>query len=78
MQGNKGTWYTGEDPWVGAHEAGHIMQLDDRYTEDASGKTTPQPGWEGTIMAEHLGAVTPADRQGVFDALGCNCQCGGQ
>lgn len=65
------------DPWVGAHETGHIMKLADRYTEPTRGHTIPEPGWEGTIMAQHLGAVTPADRQAVLDALGCNCQCGG-
>ena len=71
MQGNQGTWYGGENSWVAAHEAGHIMQLDDRYTEATPGKTVPQPGWEGTIMAQHMGAVTPADRQAVLDALNC-------
>ncbi|NIJ70509.1 RHS repeat-associated core domain-containing protein [Xanthomonas sp. 60] len=71
VQGNGGTWYGGEDPWVSAHEAGHLMRLDDRYTETSPGVTTPQPGWDGTIMAEHMGAVTPADRQGILDAFGC-------
>ncbi|MGH8033143.1 MAG: hypothetical protein ACREO8_12475 [Luteimonas sp.] len=71
VQGNGGTWYGGEDPWVSAHEAGHLMRLDDRYTETTPGVTTPQPGWEGTIMAEHMGAVTPVDRQGILDAFGC-------
>jgi RHS repeat-associated protein len=72
MQGNSGTWYTGADPWVGAHEAGHIMKLGDRYTEPTPGHTVPQSGWEGTIMAEHLGRVTPADRQKILDALNCH------
>lgn len=78
VQGNGGTWYGDSDPWVAAHEAGHLMKLNDRYTEPTKGHTIPQPGWEGTIMAEHMGAVTPADRQGVLDALGCNCACGGK
>ncbi|HVK53202.1 MAG TPA: RHS repeat-associated core domain-containing protein [Pseudoxanthomonas sp.] len=77
MRGNRGTWYMDADPWVGAHEAGHIMKLDDKYTEPTRGHAIPQPGWENTIMAQHLGAVTPADRQGVLDALDCNCVCGG-
>jgi len=76
MQGNRGTWYMDADPWVGAHEAGHIMKLGDRYTEISPGVTVPHPGWEGTVMAQHRGLVTPADRQGVLDALGCNCKCG--
>ncbi|WP_336340934.1 RHS repeat-associated core domain-containing protein [Stenotrophomonas muris] len=74
---NRINWYTGEDTWVASHEVGHIMKLGDRYIEDRPGHTTPQPGWEGTVMAEHLGEVTPADRQGVLNALGCNCDCGG-
>ncbi|WP_240095713.1 RHS repeat domain-containing protein [Thermomonas flagellata] len=77
VQGNGGTWYGEADPWVAAHEAGHLMKLPDRYTEPTPGHTIPQPGWEGTIMAEYMGTVTSADRQGVLDALGCNCACGG-
>jgi RHS repeat-associated protein len=72
VRGNGGTWYGGEHPWVAAHEAGHLMKLDDRYAETTPGVTTPQPGWEGTIMAEHMGVVTPADRQGILDAFGCD------
>ncbi len=72
MQGNRGTWYVGSDPWVAAHEAGHIMQLDDRYVEAGPGNVDVQPGWEGTIMAEHLGEVTSADRQAVLGVLDCN------
>lgn len=72
MQGNHGTWYMNADPWVGAHEAGHIMKLPDRYMEPTPGHTIPMPGWEGTIMAQHLGTVTAADRQAILDAL-----CGG-
>jgi len=76
VRGNGGTWYAGEHPWVAAHEAGHLMRLNDRYVENVSGKTVPEPGWEGTMMASHLGEVTPADRQAILDALGCNCSCG--
>lgn len=78
MQGNRGTWFAEEDPWTAAHESGHIMRLDDRYVEVERGITVPQEGWQGTIMAEHLGTVTATDRQAVMDALGCNCPCGDQ
>ena len=74
-------WVDGANPaygtWDGAHEADHIMKLKDRYDETTPGKTTPHPGWENTIMAQRQGAVTPADRQGALDALGCDCQCEG-
>lgn len=73
MQGNTGTWYAENDPWSAAHEAGHLMELADRYTEVFRGVTVPLRGWEGTIMAQRMGIVTPADRQTVLDVLGCNC-----
>lgn len=72
MQGHQGTWYVNADPWGAAHESGHIMKLPDRYMEPTPGVTVPMPGWEGTIMAQHLGTVTAADRQEIRDAL-----CGG-
>ncbi|MGY0634713.1 RHS repeat-associated core domain-containing protein [Luteimonas sp. A478] len=77
VRGNSGTWYAESNPWVAAHEAGHLMKQGDRYDEPVRGTAIPHPGWEGTIMAEHLGAATSRDRQGVVDALGCNCGCGG-
>lgn len=76
MQGNKGKWYTGEDPWLAAHEGGHIMQLPDQYDDVAFGNelySAPRPGYEGTVMGEPLGAVTDMDRQAALKALGCNC-----
>ena len=76
IKGNRGTWYASNDPWVAAHEAGHLMKLDDRYIELEPGKTAPQPGWERTIMAEHMGEATERDRRNVFDALNCDCDCG--
>ncbi|WP_435305484.1 RHS repeat-associated core domain-containing protein [Pseudoxanthomonas sp. LjRoot125] len=75
---NVSNWYMGADPWVAAHEAGHIMGLPNRYTEAVRGQTISQPGWEGTVMAESNGVVTAADRQAVLDALGCDCECGGK
>ena len=71
VKGNNGTWYADEDPWVAEHEGGHLMRLEDRYDEIVRGVTTPHVGWEGTIMAEHKGVITPADRQAILDAFGC-------
>ncbi|MGS1078565.1 RHS repeat-associated core domain-containing protein [Pseudoxanthomonas beigongshangi] len=75
---DRDNWYMDSDSWVGAHEAGHHMKLGDQYTESTPGRTVPKPGWEKTVMAEHLGAVTSADRKNVLNALGCNCSCGGE
>ncbi|MFL6604740.1 MAG: RHS repeat-associated core domain-containing protein [Steroidobacteraceae bacterium] len=50
---NTGTWpalgqYDGEDHgWVAAHEAGHLMGLEDEYFQGGM----PAPGWEHDIMA---------------------------
>jgi RHS repeat-associated protein len=55
---SSGTWYAdgdiGEDPrWIAAHEAGHLMGMDDKYS--ASG---PSPGWEHDIMGAYPQPVT--------------------
>ncbi|WP_238691697.1 RHS repeat-associated core domain-containing protein, partial [Xanthomonas arboricola] len=59
VQGNGGKWYVDNDPWVAAHEAGHLMDFyyssrDDMY--DIVGrnprKAKAVPGWEGNIMGE--------------------------
>ncbi len=51
------TWPAGSDPWVAAHEAGHLMGLIDRYFADF----TPHPGYEGNIMGERNGIPRYSD-----------------
>jgi len=48
MTGLWSSWLTGGGA---AHEAGHLMGLQDRYTEGIG----PDPGWKGNIMAEPTG-----------------------
>lgn len=53
--------------WTPAHEFGHLLGLDDRYSESffsrLSGvfggkrETTPDPGWQGNLMAEVGGSL---------------------
>jgi hypothetical protein len=53
--------------WVCAHEFGHILGLEDRYSETIMSKITSswgrarttsiQPGWDGNIMAARGGAL---------------------
>lgn len=53
--------------WVVAHEFGHVLGLDDRYTESIGSvargvvggerRTAAQPGYEGNIMAVDNGAM---------------------
>ena len=37
---------------VAAHEAGHMMGLDNRYEDLPEGGSKPIKGWKGNIMAE--------------------------
>jgi RHS repeat-associated protein len=76
VDGNAGTWYaldqTGTpNPWTAAHEAGHLMGLEDQYIDFCSnGKTISMPYWgfDNDIMGATTAPVTPADIQGVIDA----------
>lgn len=55
--GDTGVWYPDNDAWEAAHEAGHLMGADDKYTasKDRFGErvTTPNKGFEGNGMAEY-------------------------
>jgi RHS repeat-associated protein len=69
--GDTGDWYGGDDPWVAAHEAGHLMGLDDHYTawcDHGVRKSKPNPGWGGDIMGDYNGKVSPADISGIIQA----------
>lgn len=62
--GSAGDWYGGNDPWVAAHEAGHLMGIDDHYHdwyEDGKRKSEPCPGWEGDIMGDFKGKASSKD-----------------
>lgn len=68
---NRGKWYYNSE--AAAHEVGHLLLLPDRYHEDnnsASGYS-PDPGWEGTIMAEpeSKGRVTQRDINEVLNKM---------
>ena len=68
---NSGRWHY--DSKAAAHEVGHLLLLPDRYHEDnnsASGYS-PDPGWEGTIMAEpeSKGRVTQRDINEVLNKM---------
>jgi len=71
VKGNNGKWFAGEDPWVAGHEGGHLMRLDDQYIESSPGVTNPIPGWEGTMMGDYMGEVTPRDVRMILDAYDC-------
>jgi hypothetical protein len=73
---NTGIW--NDNPWVWAHEAGHLMGLDDRYTDKkTSGVTASEPnaGWEGNIMAQWGGVVEERNVREILAQNGIFCPC---
>jgi RHS repeat-associated protein len=69
--GNRGIWGGDNDPWVAGHEAGHLMNLPDLYT-DIGGVSFANPGAEGrSVMAAFGAAVTDEDRALARNACGC-------
>lgn len=76
--GSVGTWYAGASEWTAAHEAGHLMKFmidgrTDMYdvTSTNPRSTAPVPGWEGNIMAEHLGLPDDRVRESIKRRLKC-------
>jgi hypothetical protein len=45
--------FYGDNVRVYAHEIGHSMGLEDRYKDNSSGYSVPDPGWEMNIMGNH-------------------------
>jgi RHS repeat-associated protein len=78
--GNSGTWYADNDPWVPAHEVGHLMGLDDRYKDNKEGISIPDPGWENNIMGSfgapveqrNIDEIVEKNLDGLGKAL-CGC-----
>ena len=75
---SRGTWYAGSDPWVAAHEAGHLMkfEVNGRYDMYNFSSISPRitqvvPGWEGNIMAEYMGVPDDRVRDAIKKALKC-------
>jgi hypothetical protein len=72
-----GQWDDHESKNTYAHEAGHLMGLDDQYTEghDANGhrKTTPKPGHEGDKMATLSGMTLDSSIGTIIMKAGVDC-----
>jgi hypothetical protein len=60
---NKGSWPAGRPGWTGAHEAGHLMGLDDQYTDKG-----PKKGFERNIMGARNGTPSQADIANIIKA----------
>jgi hypothetical protein len=66
--------------WVYAHEAGHLMELDDHYhtvQEKYHRWGEPDPGYEGLIMGDYLGKVSFKDIVNIMkkNKIECPCEC---
>ncbi len=73
--GTYGRWKRG-DCWVYAHEAGHLMGLDDDYHDTANG-SIPNPGHAGHMMGSYGGHASQHEIDGIIGGAKCpsNCCC---
>ena len=75
--GNTGYWNADNSPgtdWRFAHEAGHLMGLDDDYTDDpASGRSVPHRGHGGHMMGEFDGSVNQHEVEDLLRANNVRC-----
>ena len=75
--GNTGYWNADNVPgsdWQYAHEAGHLMGLDDDYTDDPiTGESIPNPGHENHMMGEHGGTVRQHEVEDLLRANNVRC-----
>ena len=66
--GNTGTWpaggQVGTPGWEAAHESGHLLGLDDRYTDDGG----PHEGYEHNIMGAFGESASEADITAIINA----------
>ena len=66
--GNTGTWpaggQVGTPGWEAAHESGHLLGLDDRYTDDGG----PHEGYEHNIMGAFGEPASEADITAIINA----------
>ena len=74
---NRGNWNADNKPgtdWKFAHEAGHLMGLDDDYTDDpVSGRSVPHQGHGGHMMGEWGGSVNQHEVEDLLRANNVRC-----
>lgn len=74
-QSTTGEWADRTGSWAAeAHETGHMMGLDDQYTEDAAGCHTV-PGHETDVMNYNWGAPFEAAIARIVQLGGVKCNC---
>ena len=62
--GNTGTWPSSRPAWTAAHETGHLMGLDDHYTDSGGAN----PGFEHDIMGARDQPATERDITDIINA----------
>jgi hypothetical protein len=81
---NMGTWNQNAMSWSYAHEAGHLMGLDDNYHDVrpwydfwSEARTAPDAGHEGEMMAEFGGRVSYWELRELLkkNKVECPCEC---
>lgn len=67
--GRNGEWYGGSRGATFAHEFGHLIGLDDRYTDIDEQRSKPDKGWEGNIMGSLNGAVEQVNINAIMNEM---------
>ncbi len=73
---NRGVWAADNKPgsdWGFAHEAGHLMGLDDDYTDDENGNSTPNAGHENHMMGQDRGIVQEHEVMDIIRKNNISC-----
>ena len=75
--GRYGVWESQADPWIYAHEAGHLMGLPDDYHDEikpnGSLNSVPNKGHEGHMMGEYAGSVNQHEIDAILKNIECPC-----
>ena len=75
--GRYGVWEFQADPWIYAHEAGHLMGLPDDYHDEiepnGSLNSVPNKGHEGHMMGEYSGSVNQHEIDAILKNIECPC-----
>ena len=61
---DEGTWPSDRPEWTAAHEAGHLMNLDDRYSDEGG----TYPGYENDIMGARDAHPNEADITDIINS----------
>ena len=62
-----------DNPWTYAHEAGHLMGLDDDNEEQKGGYTRAKSGHTGHMMADVMGTVQQHEIEEILKGVDCPC-----